>query len=152
MIEQKENPDFSGPSTTVQALGLSPQPEITQLQAQISLCSSNSIVPNDRKIVQLVLQNQGCILSIDWTQNALAKNRMARWVHPMHNLVIDVFENSDGKIRISMHHLREWQSPQDHLMPRFAKSIAYAISAAGASVRYKQDALAKYEKGGLSDE
>jgi hypothetical protein len=152
MIDQKENPSLLGSSTTVQALGLSPQPKITQLQAQISRCSSSSIVPNDRKVVSIVLENNGCELSIDWTHNPIAKNYMARWVHPLQNLIVDVFENAEGKVRISMHHLREWQSPQDHLMPRFAKSIAYAISAAGASVRYKQDALAKYEKGGLSDE
>jgi hypothetical protein len=151
MIEQKENPTLAGSPTTVQAMGLGPT-EITKLKTEISRCSGVSILANDRKLVSIVLENNGCQRSIDWTQNAVAKNRMARWVHPMHNLVIDVFENSDGKIRISMHHLREWQSPQDHLMPRFAKSIAYAISAAGASVRYKQDALAKYEKGGLSDE
>jgi hypothetical protein len=99
--------------------------------------------------VSIVLENNGCELSIDWTHNPIAKNYMARWVHPLQNLIVDVFENAEGKVRISMHHLREWQSPQDHLMPRFAKSIAYAISAAGASVRYKQEALSKYEKGGF---
>jgi hypothetical protein len=148
MIDQKENPASTGSPTTAQAFGLFAQPEITKHKSPFG----DSILGADKQVVSLVLKNNGCILSIDWTQNALAKNRMARWVHPQQNLVIDVFENSEGKIRISMHHLREWQSPQDHLMPRFAKSIAYAISAAGASVRYKQDALAKYEKGGLSDE
>ena len=147
MIEQKGNPDFSGPSTTALAFGLFAQPEITKHK----LPFGDSILGADKQVVSLVLKNNGCILSIDWTQNAVAKNRMARWVHPQQNLVIDVFENSDGKIRISMHHLREWQSPQDHLMPRFAKSIAYAISAAGASVRYKQEALSKYEKGGFDE-
>jgi hypothetical protein len=153
MIEQKENPDFSGPSTTVQNLRLFASPEITQLQAQISRCSSNSIVPNDRKIVSIVLENNGCMRSIDWFDNTLTKQRQARWINAEHGVIVDVFENDNNKIKISMHNLKEWISPSDSLMPRFAKSLAYKLQGAGASVRYKQEALSKYEKAeGDSDE
>jgi hypothetical protein len=153
MIEQKETSDFSEASTTVQALGLSPHPEITQLQAQISRCSSYPILANDRQIVQLVLQNNGCELVIDWIHNTIAKNYMARWVNAEHGVIVDVFENDNGKIKISMHNLKEWISPSDSLMPRFAKSLAYKLQSAGATVRYKQPQLTKYEKAeGDSDE
>jgi hypothetical protein len=144
MIDQKKEPAFPQAHSTPQ--GLSPHPEIEKSQTEISLCSDVSILANDRRIVSIVLSNNGCQKSIDWFDNTLAQQRQARWVHPWQNLIVDVFETSDGKIRISMHHLRMWQSPQDHLMPRFAKTIAFAIAAAGANVRYKQLALSKYEK------
>ncbi len=147
MITQKENPDLSGSSTTVQALGLSPQPEITKLDS----FESRDILSTHLQIVELVLQKNGCELSQHWRFNSYTSQHQCRWVNEEQNLVVDLFENADRKLKISMHHLREWISPSDSLMPRFAKSLAYAISAAGGSVRYKQDALSKYQKGGRGD-
>ncbi len=152
MITQKETSDFSEASTTVQ-VGLAPRAEITKPQTEISCRSGYPILASDRQLVSLVLQNNGCQQSIDWTHNTITKQYQARWVHEEHGVIIDVFEKDNGTLKVSMHNLREWISPSDNLMPRFAKSLAYKIQGAGASVKYKQPQLAKYEKAaGDSDE
>jgi hypothetical protein len=146
MITQKENPSLLGSSTTVQALGLSPHQEITKLDS----FESKNILSTQLQVVEIVLQNNGCVLAQGWRFNSYTSNHMCRWVNEEHSLIVDLFESADRKLKISMHHSRQWISPSDSLMPRFAKSIAYAISAAGGLVKYKQSALARYEKGGLS--
>jgi hypothetical protein len=148
MITQKKEPEFpQAQSTTAQALGLSPHQEITKLDS----FESKTILSTQLKIVELVLEKNGCVLAQGWRFNSYTQQHMCRWVNEKENLVVDLFENADRKLKISMHHSREWISPHDSLMPRFAKSIAYAISAAGGLVKYKQSALSKYEKGGHGD-
>lgn len=140
--QTKENPSLLGSSTT-ELTGLFAQTEIKKLDS----FESKLIVNNDRKILAIVLENNGCVASIDWSYNSLTKRHMARWVNQEQNLVVDVFESDEGKLRISMHHSREWISPSDSLMPRFAKSLAFALQSASVHCKYKQSSLHKYEGG-----
>jgi hypothetical protein len=142
MITQKKEPEFpQAQSTTAQISGCLPEPKITKLKTPFG----KSIVSNDRKIVALVLEQNGCVKSIDWTYNSLTKRHMARWLNEEQNLCVDVFESDEGKLKISMHHSRQWVSPHDSLTPRYSKTIAFALQAAGVRCKYKQSSLQKYE-------
>ncbi len=140
--QTKENPSLLGSSTTA-LIGLFAQTEIKKLDS----FESKLIVNNDRKILAIVLENNGCVASIDWTYSTLTKKHMARWLNSEQNLVVDVFESDEGKIRISMHHARQWVSPHDSLTPRFAKTVAFALQSAGVRCKYKQSSLHKHEGG-----
>ena len=147
-MTQRKEPEFPQAPSTTAHLGLAPE-IIKQSQAQISLCADSPILSTQLQIVEIVLQQNGCEMSMGWRFNSFTNHHQCRWVNAEHLLIVDIFENADRKLKISMHHLREWISPSDSLMPRFAKTLAYAISAAGGRVKYKQQSLAKYQKGGF---
>ncbi len=145
MSDQKKEPDVSpAPSTTIQVAAFA-APEITQQ-------SSGNSLTTDATIVQMVLVQHGAQVSIPWFTNHLTKQRQCRYVIRDKNLVVDIFERESGRLKLSLHNLEQWVSPSDSLMPRFAKTVAFAISAAGCKVTYQQDALSKYAKGGRGDE
>jgi hypothetical protein len=138
---EKGSQDFSRlpPSTTIQVAAFA-APEITQQS------SGQSVTP-DAAIVPIVLVQHGAQVSIPWFTNHLTKQRQCRYVIRDQNLIVDVFQNEREKLKISMHNLSKWVSPSDSLMPRYAKTLAFAISAAGVRCKYQQDALQKYSKG-----
>lgn len=140
MSDQKESPALARLPTTAQSSGLF-SPEIKKLQEQ-SLSTDVQVVP-------LVLEQNGCKLAIDWFNNDTVKQ--CRYYNEDKNLIVDLFQDQRGNLKISMHNSAVWQSPQDSNIPRFSKTVAYAISAAGCKVKYKQEALSKYQKGGLND-
>ena len=142
MSDQKKEPDVSPAPSTTAHLGLF-APEITQL-------ISGSSLSTDAQIVPVVLAQNGCKLSIDWHNNDTVKQ--CRWFNEDKNLIVDLFLDQRGRLKLSLHNSAVWQSPQDQQMPRFAKTVAYAISAAGCKVRYQQESLSKYAKGGRGDE
>jgi hypothetical protein len=144
MGDQEKSPSFPGlPSTTIQVAAFA-TPEIKHT-------SRTSLSP-DAAIVPVVLGQHGGQLSIPWFSNHLTKQRQCRYVIPDKSLIVDIFERESGRLKISMHHLEKWVSPSDSLMPRYAKSLAFAISAAGVKARYQQEQLSKYAKGDRGDE
>ena len=145
MSDQKESPSFPRLPTTELQSGCLPEAEITQL------ISSNSLT-TDATIVPIVLSQHGCVMAIDWFTNHLTKQRQCRWVNRDKSLIVDIFENERQKLKISMHNSAVWQSPQDQQMPRFAKTLAFALQSAGVRCKYQQDQLSKYQTGNISHE
>ncbi|CAN1519255.1 hypothetical protein MCERE10_01815 [Burkholderiaceae bacterium] len=145
MSDQKKWPESpQATSTTVLKSGCLPEAEI-----HTTACNS---LTTDAAIVPIVLAQHGCVMAIDWFTNHLTKQRQCRWVNRDKSLIVDIFENERQKLKISMHNSAVWQSPQDQQMPRFAKTLAFALQSAGVRCKYQQDQLSKYQTGNISHE
>jgi hypothetical protein len=140
MSDQEKSPSSPGLLSTTTTVAAFAAPEITQQT------SRQSVTP-DAAIVPIVLAQHGAQVSIPWFTNHLTKQRQCRYVIRDKSLIVDIFERESGRLKISMHHLEKWVSPSDSLMPRYAKTLAFALQSAGVRCKYQQDALQKYSKG-----